>query len=200
MTVLALPPMGCTGQSSDEPGFGLTGQLTVQPPHPVTVGFLEHAAIYTNSAPLEQADYLAAHAGVDDLILLDADGPSFTVRKTNIDGYFVLAPGEPEFIGQSGEEGDPSNFTVKYWPAVDKVGPLRIIVRGHYAYYGITGNSMALSRFREEVRRVWRKWLVRRKRGNRPPWSWFARLQERYCLPYVATIHAVCRKRSEGVT
>lgn len=69
------------------------------------------------------------------LRLLDAEGPSFTVRKTNIDGYFVLAPGEPEFIGQPGDEGDPSNFTVKYWPAVDKVGPLRIIVRGHYAYF-----------------------------------------------------------------
>jgi len=73
-------------------------------------------------------------------------------------------------------------------------------LRGHYAYYGITGNSIALGRFREEVRRVWRNWLVRRKRGNRPPWSWFARLQERYCLPYVATIHSVCRRRSEGVT
>ena len=73
-------------------------------------------------------------------------------------------------------------------------------LRGHYAYYGITGNRVALNRFREEVRRVWRKWLVRRKRGNRPPWSWFARLQERHCLPYVVTIHSVCRKRSKGVT
>ena len=71
---------------------------------------------------------------------------------------------------------------------------------GHYAYYGITGNSVALNRFREEVRRVWRKWLVRRKRGNRPPWCWFARLQQRYCLPYVATVHSVYRQRSEGVT
>ena len=66
-------------------------------------------------------------------------------------------------------------------------------LRGHYAYYGITGNSVALNRFREEVRRVWRKWLVRRKRGNRPPWSWFARLQERYCLPYAVAVHSVCR-------
>jgi RNA-directed DNA polymerase len=73
-------------------------------------------------------------------------------------------------------------------------------LRGHYAYYGITGNSVSLTRFREEVRRVWRKWLVRRKRGNRPPWSWFARLQGRYCLPYVATVHSVYHKRSEGVT
>ncbi len=73
-------------------------------------------------------------------------------------------------------------------------------LRGHYAYYGITGNSVALNRFREEVRRVWRKWLVRRKRGNRPPWSWFTRLQERYHLPYAVAIHSVVRKRSKGVT
>lgn len=73
-------------------------------------------------------------------------------------------------------------------------------LRGHYAYYGITGNSVALSRFREEVRRVWQKWLVRRKRGTRPPWSWFARLQERYHLPNAVAIHSVCRQRSARVT
>jgi hypothetical protein len=30
-------------------------------------------------------------------------------------------------------------------------------VRGHYAYFGITGNSRALVRFGYEVRRAWRK-------------------------------------------
>jgi RNA-directed DNA polymerase len=88
----------------------------------------------------------------------------------------------------------------RHRPIPDQHRTLSQKLRGHYAYYGITGNSVALNRFREEVRRVWRKWLVRRKRGNRPPWSWFARLQARYRLPYVATIHSVCRKRSEGVT
>jgi hypothetical protein len=73
-------------------------------------------------------------------------------------------------------------------------------LRGHYAYFGITGNIFALSRFRDEVRRVWRKWLVRRKRKNRPPWSWFARLQERYRLPYAVAYHSVCRRGSKGVT
>ena len=32
-------------------------------------------------------------------------------------------------------------------------------LRGHYAYYGVTGNSAALSRFLWEVERRWRKWL-----------------------------------------
>lgn len=72
-----------------------------------------------------------AYAG---LALTGQDGVEFTVQKTNIDGYFVVAPGEVEFIGKPGEEGDPSNFTVKYWPAKPEFGPLRIIVRGHYAH------------------------------------------------------------------
>ncbi len=87
----------------------------------------------------------------------------------------------------------------RHRPIAEQYQILSQKLRGHYAYYGITGNSIALNRFREEVRRVWRKWLVRRKRGNRPPWSWFARLQQRYRLPYAVTVHSVCRKRSKGV-
>jgi len=97
--------------------------------------------------------------------------------------------------------------TIAHWcrnnrhrPIPDQHRTLSQKLRGHYAYYGITGNSIMLSRFRDEVRRVWRKWLVRRKRGNRPPWRWFAQLQKRYRLPYVVTVHSVCRPRSEGVT
>jgi len=73
-------------------------------------------------------------------------------------------------------------------------------LRGHYAYYGITGNSYWLSRFREDAARVWRKWLVRRRGGNRRPWSWFRRLQERYRLPPAVTIHSTYRTRSERIT
>jgi RNA-directed DNA polymerase len=73
-------------------------------------------------------------------------------------------------------------------------------LRGHYAYYGITGNSPALSRLREAVRRLWRKWLSRRRRRNRPPWGWFIRLHERFPLPQAVAIHSVCRVRSDGAT
>jgi group II intron reverse transcriptase/maturase len=66
-------------------------------------------------------------------------------------------------------------------------------LRGHFAYYGITGNSVALGRFRHEVRRIWRKWLSRRKRGNPIPWEKYARLLERYPLPAAIAIHSVCR-------
>ncbi len=35
-------------------------------------------------------------------------------------------------------------------------------LRGHYGYYGITGNSVAITRFRYEVCSRRRKWLNRR--------------------------------------
>ncbi len=73
-------------------------------------------------------------------------------------------------------------------------------LHGHNAYYGITGNSAALGRFREAVKRVWRKWLMRRRRGHRRSWIWFNRVLERYWLPPPVAIHSVCRVRSEGVT
>jgi hypothetical protein len=60
-----------------------------------------------------------------------------TGRVTNIDGYQVLAPGQPEFIGRPGQESDPGKYTVKYWPADKALGPLRIVVRGHYAHFQV---------------------------------------------------------------
>ena len=36
-------------------------------------------------------------------------------------------------------------------------------LRGHCAYYGITGNSSSLSAFRWRVHRIWRYWLSRRE-------------------------------------
>jgi hypothetical protein len=71
------------------------------------------------------------------LCLTDKDGESFTVRKTNVDGFFIFAPGEVDFIGKLGEEGDPGKYTVKYWPAAASAGAIRIIVRGQMAYFQV---------------------------------------------------------------
>ncbi len=56
-------------------------------------------------------------------------------------------------------------------------------VRGHYAYYGVTGNGRMLNNFLHEVRRVWRKWLNRRNRERKMTWEKFGRLGKRYPLP-----------------
>jgi len=71
-------------------------------------------------------------------------------------------------------------------------------LQGHAGYYGITGNSPALSRFRHEVLRVWRKWLVRRRRAWRTPWRWFLQLQERHPVPCLRAIHSVYRRVANG--
>jgi RNA-directed DNA polymerase len=64
-------------------------------------------------------------------------------------------------------------------------------LRGHFAYYGITGNSNALSWFRLGVVRCWRKWLNRRNRERPLDWGLFNRLLERYPLPGVRVVHSV---------
>src|SRR5271165_878796 len=56
-------------------------------------------------------------------------------------------------------------------------------LRGHYGYYGISGNSVAIARFWHEVRGLWRKWLDRRSQRSRMTWERMARLLERYALP-----------------
>jgi group II intron reverse transcriptase/maturase len=67
-------------------------------------------------------------------------------------------------------------------------------LRGHYAYYGVTGNSAALSRFLWEVERRWRKWLYRRNRLRSLNWSAFRRLLQRYPLARVRTVRSICRR------
>ena len=66
-------------------------------------------------------------------------------------------------------------------------------LRGHYAYYGVTGNSGALSRFLWEVQRRWRKWLYRRSRTRSMTWARFRRLLQRYPLAGVRTVRSAYR-------
>lgn len=56
-------------------------------------------------------------------------------------------------------------------------------LRGHYGYYGITGNMRSVSLFRRFVERIWRYWLNRRSHKARMTWERFAALLSRYPLP-----------------
>jgi RNA-directed DNA polymerase len=73
-------------------------------------------------------------------------------------------------------------------------------LRGHFAYYGITGNGLALQRFRDGVVRIWRKWLARRRRRGSLSWAVFTRLLKRYMLPAAVVVHSVYRRVGEPVT
>jgi len=66
-------------------------------------------------------------------------------------------------------------------------------LRGHYAYYGITGNHPALSRFYRASEAVWRKWLNRRSHRGQMTWERFWRLKKRYPLPPPRIVHSVYR-------
>jgi len=66
-------------------------------------------------------------------------------------------------------------------------------LRGHFAYYGITGNGMSLQWFRKEVIAIWRKWLARRRRRGYLSWAVFSRLLRRYPLPPAIVVHSVYR-------
>lgn len=56
-------------------------------------------------------------------------------------------------------------------------------LRGHYNYYGITGNSKALVGFKWVVEHLWMKWLSRRSYKARLTWEQMMRLLARYPLP-----------------
>jgi len=60
-------------------------------------------------------------------------------------------------------------------------------MRGHYAYYGISGNIRRLSWYAYQVRRIWQKWLSRR--GSRLNWTQFAALLTRHPLPAARIVH-----------
>ena len=81
----------------------------------------------------------------------------------------------------------------RHWKLRDQQAGLSRKLRGHYAYYGITGNFQALNRFRFEVERLWRKWLGRRSWRGRMTWDRFARLRNTYPLPAARVVHSVYR-------
>jgi hypothetical protein len=65
---------------------------------------------------------------------------------------------------------------------------------GHFAYYGITGNALALQRFRNAALWHWKRWLSRRlRRGSRMTWDRLNRLLKRHPLPPAIAVHSVCR-------
>ena len=81
----------------------------------------------------------------------------------------------------------------RHWSLSEQQQKLNQKLRGHYAYYGVTGNSGALSRFLFEVECLWRKWLSRRSRSGLMPWNRFHRLLRRYPLARVRTVRSAYR-------
>ena len=69
-------------------------------------------------------------------------------------------------------------------------------LRGHYQYYGITGNGHALRAFYEAVCREWHRWLNRRSQRNNMTWERFKKLLQHYVLPQPMIVHSYVAQRS----
>ena len=84
----------------------------------------------------------------------------------------------------------------RHLPMKEQLETLSQKLRGHYGYYGITGNSAALERFRDKVQIIWHKWLSRRS-NQRMTWERFNQLQQIFTLPPAIAIHSVLRSAAK---
>lgn len=76
-------------------------------------------------------------------------------------------------------------------PMLRQVEALGRKLKGHFGYYGITGNYEALARYRQEVIGIWRKWLARRGDPKGMTWERMTRLLRFYYLPTARVVHSV---------
>lgn len=78
-------------------------------------------------------------------------------------------------------------------PIAEQQRALASKLKGHCEYYGITGNSPSLNRFRAGLLKRWRAWLDRRSHRARMTWERFTRLLQRYPLPSARAVHSALR-------
>jgi RNA-directed DNA polymerase len=81
----------------------------------------------------------------------------------------------------------------RHLPIEEQHKGLSAKLRGHDAYFGITKNGRALQALRQEVRRIWYKWLTRRSWKSRWNWQRMIRLLARLPLPPARVVHSVYR-------
>jgi RNA-directed DNA polymerase len=75
------------------------------------------------------------------------------------------------------------------WPMADQHRRLSGMLQGHFAYFGIRGNSQRLAAVLHQTRRIWRKWLSRRSWTSYVTWAQFVRLVQTYPLPAPRIVH-----------
>lgn len=71
----------------------------------------------------------------------------------------------------------------RHLPVKEQCRTLGQKLRGHYAYYGIIGNTVSIRRFRHLTERIWHKWLSRRSDKARIRWVDFRQFRLRHWLP-----------------
>ena len=62
-------------------------------------------------------------------------------------------------------------------------------LRGHFQYYGVSENYVAISRFYQVTLKMVRKWLNRRSQQRKMSWEKFSNYLEHYPLPKPKIVH-----------
>jgi RNA-directed DNA polymerase len=78
---------------------------------------------------------------------------------------------------------------MRHDPIRDQHRRLSAMLKEHYSYFGITGNSRALRAVHHQVERYWHKWLCRRSRKSHIPWRNFQSLLNLLPLPRPQVMH-----------
>jgi group II intron reverse transcriptase/maturase len=68
---------------------------------------------------------------------------------------------------------------------------LSLKMKGHYGYYGVTGNYASLESYYHAIVRNWFKWLNRRSRERALNWTKFTLYLERFPLPRPRIVHSI---------
>jgi len=71
----------------------------------------------------------------------------------------------------------------RHRPVKDQHAALSRRLRGHFNYFGVSGNFRSLLLLVEAVERSWYKWLRRRSQRSRLTWERYSALLERFPLP-----------------
>ena len=78
---------------------------------------------------------------------------------------------------------------MRHDPIREQQRRLSAMLKGHYSYFGITGNDRALRVVHHQVERFWHKWLCRRSRKSHIPWRNFRSLLNLLPLPRPQIVH-----------
>jgi group II intron reverse transcriptase/maturase len=81
----------------------------------------------------------------------------------------------------------------RHLPLKEQHAALARKLRGHDAYFGVTGNSRALSALRPRVQRIWFRWLRRRSWKSAWTWTRMNALLARLPLPMAIAVHSTYR-------
>lgn len=86
----------------------------------------------------------------------------------------------------------------RHQPVREQARHLRRMMQGHYAYYGITGNSRRLRWYANQVECIWFYWLRRRTRVGTGRAPTYRQLLDRYPLPPPKIVHVYTAASETG--